>query len=92
MEVKRSDWVIKKEYFKVAASDNFKDLFIENYGCDIEADENAFIEKISNLESFYIYMFPMFMRFEKEEEADYFEKDDDNFVLKRNMFIILEDA
>ena len=92
MEVKHSSWVIKREYFKVMAVDNFKDLFIKNYDCDMGANENEFIERISNLDSFYVYMFPLFRSSENEADAHFFEKEDDNFVLTRDMFIILEDA
>ena len=92
MKVKRSSWVIKKEYFKVMAVDNFKYLFIKNYDCGMGANENEFIERISKLDSFYVYMFPDFLSTEKEDGADFFEKEDENFVLKRDMFIILEDA
>ena len=90
MQVKSSSWVIKKEYFKVMAVDNFKDLFIKNYDREIEDNENEFIDKLCSLREFYVYQYPY--RGDTDESADYFEKEDCNFVLKRDMFIILEDA
>jgi len=88
----KSDWVVKPNYFKVKPVDNFKDLFIENYDAEITDSEKSFIDKISSLNEFYVYQFPRFLAAECESDADYFEREDDNFVLRRNMFTIIEDA
>jgi hypothetical protein len=92
MECPKSEWIVKRNYFVVKVVDNFENLFLQQMDDDPTDDDINFINRLISIRSFSVYQFPSFLSGQSDDDADYFERFDDNRVLKRNMFTIIEDA
>jgi len=94
MNIVKSEWVLKKNYFKVKLIDNFKLEYIEwmtEQGHDHDdLDMLKFIEEVTSRDDVELYQFPHDFPFKTNDvEFDYFEKVDDNHVLPRMLFTLI---
>ena len=89
----KSQWVIKRNYFKVELHSDFKNLWalwlteIELGDFDDEAE--LFADTVTAQGEVFIYQFPSRAQ-ESDELADYFEKIDNNYVIPRHLFTIIK--
>lgn len=98
----QSQWVIKRQYFKLKPKPDFKDKFLSYYTYDIQNldewfndrvdewdDIESFINRIASSDYVYVYFLPLQDSSPlgmDPQDADLFEKYDDNYVLKFWMF------
>lgn len=93
----KSDWIINKVYFKAEVVDNFKQVYtewLEDYD-GLPADYKGIVD----LENFIHHMIKLSYKgvlelYEYPYEGhcaamDYFEREDGNFVIPRECFIVV---
>ncbi len=94
MEIPKSTWTLKREYFKVKLIDNFKAEYLEwmaeiGHDCD-DLDLLKFIDAVTSQDTVEFYQFPTSKPFDSDDtDQDYFEKIDDNHVLPRSVFELI---
>ena len=90
MKIPKSSWVLKKEYFNAKLVDNFKPKYLQymsELGSDLDDIELLnFIDSIMRLDTVILYEFPGELF---KSDCDYFEKADDNYVLPRHLFELI---
>lgn len=86
-----SNWVLDKVYFEVKLVDDFsslyKEWFIKENG-GIEAGVGLFISNLQVNPTISIYRFPNELK-TSTAPHDFFEQDDDNFVIPRELFKLI---
>ena len=91
MEIPRSEWVLKCNYFKVRLVSDFTAKYI-NYAVELGQDRDDpdmldFLDYITSRDDVELYQFPPGIVFTaSEDEHDYFERFDDNHVIPRCLF------
>lgn len=90
-KVPRSEWRVIPNYFKVKLVSDFMDKWeaLVESG-EYEADE-VFTDRVTSTEYIWVYQFPDLYDYVSDEDADYFEREDDNWVLSRDMFEVVGD-
>ena len=88
LHIPKSAWVLKKKYFQALLNPNFKKEYIEwatNEGSPIDEALIAFLDKVTYPRFVLLYQFPA----RKGETPDYFEKEDDNYVIPPHLFTLI---
>ena len=94
MNIPKSGWIIGHVYFKVKMVDNFREVMYNHLSENDTLDIHEFMDSgdIMELDIFCkslagkvvdMYQFP--------DSEDYFEKEDDNWCLPRQAFVLLEE-
>jgi hypothetical protein len=92
MQIPKSEWILRKEYFKVKLIENFKSEYLQwmNKECGHNIDDLEllrFIDKITASNFVVLYQFP---NEDKNNTYDYFEKEDDNHVIPKFLFEMID--
>lgn len=98
--------MVKREYFRAKPVDDFKRLYklsvieFEGFKGEDELNEHynkngkldAFLDRVGSADSIDLYQYPV-DKYEKNEEDhlyDYFERLDDDHVISRELFILID--
>lgn len=85
-KIPASNWVLSKVYFEVKLVDNFSLLYKEWYKKEngsVDDSVDDFIHNLKEHPTIEIYRFP---NERADLKYDFFEKDDDNHVIPRELF------
>jgi hypothetical protein len=91
-EIPKSEWTIKRVYFKAQPISDFSRQYIQWLESQGESPDSydtldAFLKNISSQDIIDLYQFPTA---DKDGHYDYFEKNDDNHVIPRSLFLIMD--
>lgn len=99
MGIPRSEWVVNCVYFEAKLVDNFENLYKEWLLSNGSREEDLVTYNLestvrgwlNSASSVWLYRFPnRYNNEETEDDADYFEKEDDNWVIPRHLFEPIE--
>lgn len=93
MNIPKSTWVLSEVYFKVNLIENFKSEYLEwmaeiGHDCD-DLELLTFIRNVTDQDIVELYQFPSEKVFKDDDDADYFERLDNNHVLPRKLFKLI---